>query len=276
MEVSWILFNRILAKVVREPVCQTYFGARIKCEIRDFIGRYLYNFGIWEPHISAFVQSRLSPGDVFCDVGANIGYDTLLASRLIGHDGAVVSIEASPSIAEKLRANLALNHSSNVRVVNAAVSDRRGVLTLYRARDGNSGTGTTLASRGLTKECDVPALPLIEILSARERGRLRLVKIDIEGGELAVLSDLLDKIDEFPATMEIVVEMSPDAPSVSGVNSQAVVDRFLERGFRAFILPNSYRPASYLEFAGPQSPVPFVGPLSGQQDILFSRQYGAG
>jgi FkbM family methyltransferase len=275
-EPSWLLFNRVLAKIVREPVCETYFGARIKCEIRDFIGRYLYNFGIWEPHISAFLQSRLSPGDVFCDVGANIGYETLLASRLVGPGGTVVSIEASPSITKKLHANLALNHTSNVRVVNAAVSDRRGMLTLYEARDGNSGTGTTLASRGLTKECDVAALPLTEILSKRERECLRLVKIDVEGGELPILCNLLDSIDEFPETMEIVVEMSPDAPAVLGVNSQGIVERFLKRDFRPFVLPNSYRPSAYLDFAGPQPPLPLIGPLSEQQDILFSRQYGVG
>jgi FkbM family methyltransferase len=262
----WNLFNWFLGKIVRESVSQTYFGASIRCEMRDFIGRYIYEFGVWEPHISAFLQTRLAAGDVFCDLGANIGYDTLLASWLVGSRGAVVSVEASPGIVEKLSANLALNGSTNVRVVNAAASDRRGVLTI---------TATILASRGQAIECDVPALPLMDILSDRERAGLRLVKIDIEGGELPVLCHILDNIDGFPCSMEIVVEIATDAPAVSGGNSDQIIERFRDRGFRAFVLANSYSPTSYLEFSGPQPPEPLCGPLTDQQDILLSRQYQA-
>jgi hypothetical protein len=56
-------------------------GWHITGHTRDWIQRNLYYFGLWEPNLSAWIESRLSPGDVFIDVGANIGYFTLLAAN---------------------------------------------------------------------------------------------------------------------------------------------------------------------------------------------------
>lgn len=76
------------------------------------------------------MAERLKPGDVFVDVGANIGYFSLLASKLVGPGGRVVAIEASPEVFDLLRRNLELNKAHNVRAVNVAISDREGSLQL--------------------------------------------------------------------------------------------------------------------------------------------------
>ena len=77
----------------------------------DLIQRYVYYFGVWEPTISQWFKGYVRPGDIVVDVGANIGWYTLLAAQRVGPEGQVVAIEASPTIAEHLRANLALNPS---------------------------------------------------------------------------------------------------------------------------------------------------------------------
>ena len=97
----------------------------------SFRGKF-FVFGIWEPNLTNFVQQRLRVGDTFVDVGANLGYYSLLASKLVGALGHVVAIEASPAIAAHLTKNLHLNNATNVRVVNAAAADRAGTLALYR------------------------------------------------------------------------------------------------------------------------------------------------
>lgn len=71
-------------------------GVRMSVDTKDIVQRYLYQFGIWEPSLSGWLARTLRPGDVFVDVGANIGYYSLLAARLVGHLGSVVAIEASP------------------------------------------------------------------------------------------------------------------------------------------------------------------------------------
>ena len=104
-------------------------------------------FGVWEPNISNAIENLLIPGDVFVDVGANIGYDTLLASTLVGSSGTVVSIEALPSTFENLSKNVACNSAKNVRIVNAAVAEKSGPVTIYSAPKANIGASTIVKGR---------------------------------------------------------------------------------------------------------------------------------
>ena len=77
-------------------------GDRVACHLPDLIQMYLYVFGVWEPDLAAYIRSRLNEGDVCVDVGANIGFDTLIASRKVGPSGGVVAIEASPLVAVQM------------------------------------------------------------------------------------------------------------------------------------------------------------------------------
>jgi len=92
---------------------------------------------------------RLAPGDAFVDVGANIGYFSLLASKLVGESGLVVAIEPSPTIFAVLESNLARNRAHNVRAVCVAASASTGMLRLFRGPDSNIGRTTVLADEGL-------------------------------------------------------------------------------------------------------------------------------
>ena len=62
-------------------VAKTIFGMQITGDAKDIIQQYVYYFGVWEPHITSWISSSLRPGDGFIDVGANIGYYSLLASQ---------------------------------------------------------------------------------------------------------------------------------------------------------------------------------------------------
>ena len=95
-----------------------------------------------------------------------MGYDSLLASSLVGPQGKVVAIEASPITFAKLNGNIALNKSTNIRAVNVAVSDRVGSLELFDISARNSGAATTVAGRGGKLIASVPALPLVQISDA--------------------------------------------------------------------------------------------------------------
>ena len=113
-----------------ETMTTTRDGLRMRVRFPDKIQKHIYLFGVWEPSITRFVNNRLRPGDLFVDIGANVGYYALLAAKRVGPSGAVVAIEASPSIACRLRENIALNGFTNIEVVEAAVSERRKTLPL--------------------------------------------------------------------------------------------------------------------------------------------------
>jgi FkbM family methyltransferase len=275
LPLKWSLFalrayDKLLRMLRSEHLATTYFGARIYCDLSDYIQFYIFHFGIWEPDISSVIERNLAPGDVFVDVGANVGYDALLGSWRVGSTGKVVAIEALPRTFALLRRNLELNEAStNVRAVNLAVSDRPGNLDLFELGELNIGTTTTVASRGGTFLASVDALPLTEILTPDERARLRLIKIDVEGAEPDVLRHLLDHLPKYPETMDLVVEVSPDDGPEAW---RDLFDRLKTAGFAAYEIANEYDRAWYLSWRRP-SPLRRIETLpASQKDVLFTRR----
>ena len=208
-------YDKLLRLYQQEYIGKTYFGAVMNCNLSDLIQSYVFHFGVWEPEISHLISEILQPGDVFVDVGANVGYDTLLGSSLVGSRGQVIAIEASPTTFDELKKNIALNNSTNIRTVNAAVSDRVGKLDLFDMSARNRGAATTLAGRGGKLIASVDALPLGQILTPTEMRGVRLVKIDVEGAEPMILNNIVDNIEAFPASMDLIVESAPDDPEAS-------------------------------------------------------------
>lgn len=263
-------YNKALRILAPEHLATTYFGARLYCNPQDLIQRMILYFGVWEPDVSRVIEQNLSAGDVFVDIGANIGYDTLLASSRVGATGKVVSIEASPRTFALLQRNLAANpSSSNVRAVNAAVSDRPGTLDLYEINEGNIGAATTLASRGGTLMASVEALPLAEILKPDELARLRLIKMDVEGAEPPILRHLLEQLSRYPAMMDIVVEASPDDDFEAW---RDVFERMRAAGFTAWAIENDYELEWYLRWRRPAKLQRVEAMPTRQQDLLFTRR----
>jgi FkbM family methyltransferase len=257
----------------RRRLARTYFGGAMLCDLEDFTDGFIYHFGVWEPHISAFIADRLRPGDAFCDIGANIGYYSLLASRAVGPRGLVIAVEPSPPIFAVLLENLALNGARNVRTVQAAVAARVGKVALYRGPSWNSGMTTTLPERGFKVADEVVALPLENILRSDEIARLRLIKIDVEGAEAPILESLLGRIADYPPEMEIIAELAFGEDANHSAILQDLVERFAAAGYSAFELPNTYDARSYMKFGGVIAPFPFKLPPAAQKDVLFSRHY---
>jgi hypothetical protein len=77
----WFL-SAILKRIKPTTTVLTYFGALMAVDLRDYIMLRLFWFGRWEPDVSDLIENFLKPGDVFVDVGANVGYYSLLASSI--------------------------------------------------------------------------------------------------------------------------------------------------------------------------------------------------
>jgi FkbM family methyltransferase len=226
-------------------VAKATFGAEFAGNTQDIIQRYIYYFGIWEPWVSRFIQKRLQPGDVVVDVGANIGYISLLAANTVGEQGRVVSIEASRRTFGALRANLDRNNASNVRAVNAAVSDTFGDLTLHSGPEDNCGMASIVHNLGGTSET-VKAAPLSHWLTERDISEVRLIKIDVEGAELSVLRSIVPILPRLRQDIEIVCEVAPDIPQDELLETLA---SFTSTGFHLYGLPGD-RMADYLTPSG--------------------------
>jgi FkbM family methyltransferase len=171
------------------PACG---GSRIVVDPSDYVNRIIAITGVWEPQVTAAFQALLSPGDACVDVGANIGYFSLLAARLVGSRGHVYAVEPSSPSYDRLTKNLELNNATNVTALRFAAAADEGEATLYEGPRSNRGASSLYPSRSCHGSAisSVPLRRVESLISRDEVLRLRLVKIDVEGYEIEVLRGL--------------------------------------------------------------------------------------
>ncbi|MEU7204395.1 FkbM family methyltransferase [Streptomyces sp. NPDC045470] len=253
---------------------RTRFGATIVTDTQDLIQRYIYLFGVWEPHLTRWLERRLRPGDVFVDVGANIGYYSLLASRLVGEKGAVVALEASSDFHRVLRKQVALNGCGNVRAVNAAISDREEMLTFILASSHNMGANSIVPYAGEAESTfEVAAQPLSEVLSADELARARVIKIDVEGAEGSVVRGLVPLLGQLRPDAELAIEVTPQRMLELGESAEELLGALRANGFHMYRLPNDYTASRYPAALRREAAVPirWREPITEESELLFSR-----
>jgi len=236
------------------------------------IQAHIFYFGQWEPNLTAFLKRRLGPGDTFIDVGANIGYFSLLASSIVGVTGNVVAIEASPSIFQQLGENVLRNLATNIRAVNVAASDKYGEVDLYRGIDGNQGSTTLSPALGTSREARVLAVPFDQILIGSELTSARVIKIDIEGAELPVLRCILSRIQDCRCDLEVVVEMASRADPDQRRLADSTIAEFVDAGFACYRLSNEFHIPRYLGRTAALPARRLTTEVSGTVDLIFSRE----
>lgn len=192
---------------VSRPLCRrlraeleipVYGGCRMIVDTSDISGQMLATSGIWEPHVSAAMQNLLTSGDTCVDVGANIGYFTLMASKLVGLQGHVYALEPSPETLARLESNLALNDTANVTSLRVAAGASEGYALLSMPPRENAGKAVIVGEVGDPLPCRhdssqvrrVPMRTLDSVLPPATWHKVRVVKIDVEGYEVEVLRGL--------------------------------------------------------------------------------------
>ncbi len=182
--------------------------------------------GAFEPETVRLVRELIRPGAVVVDVGACLGFYTLLAAQLAGPGGVVYAFEPDPRNVRWLHHNLRINHCQNVTVVPSAVSDAPGVRQLFlHQSDPSQSSLHTTARRA--RRIPVQTVTLDGVLDGR---RVDLIKLDIEGGELRALKGLRQTITSNPQ-MRLLVELNPRALGCAQVSESALVSWLEAAGF---------------------------------------------
>lgn len=188
-------------------------GGKMFVSTDDAIGRVLAISSVWEPSATAAFRHLLSPGDVCVDVGAHLGYFTLLASKLVGDDGHVYAFEPSPRNYEGLLANLARNGVTNVTPLGIAAGASATHALLHEGPGTNSGRATLRPVRPNLSPIEdqgllVEVRPISECIPQHHHTRIRVIKIDVEGTELEVLRGLTPIFD-LGERLAVLVEFNP-------------------------------------------------------------------
>jgi FkbM family methyltransferase len=149
----------------------------------------VYALGIYETEVIRLLQKYIRPADHCVDVGAHLGYLTILMTLLVGETGQVTSFEPVPETFRVLEENIRINNLRNVRLQNAALAEKSGTLSL--AINEQQELSWTPSSVGYAVgqnqyAITVPAISLDDFLSHSTR-MPAVIKIDVEGAELSVL-----------------------------------------------------------------------------------------
>jgi FkbM family methyltransferase len=142
----------------------------------------------YEPVETALIKKVLKPGDVFVDIGANIGYYTLLAARLAGPGGRVIAFEPDPCNFQLLGKNIRQNGYSNVVPLNLAVSDRSQNAQLFRSKT-NPGDHRIWDSGDRRESVPIRTVSLDEYFKKLDK-RVHFIKMDIQGAEAKALEGM--------------------------------------------------------------------------------------
>jgi FkbM family methyltransferase len=192
------------------------------------VGAEILRSHTYEPTVTAEFRRLLRPGMTVIDIGANIGYYSLLAASLVGPGGWCLAIEPNPRNVRLLAANIALNRYQHVQICQAAATESLTLLFLNTNHsNGVVSTADGLLAEALSRET-VLGLRLDDVFPALER--VDLIKVDIEGAEYRAITGLLRTIDRHrPA---VISEFSPPSlPAISGVSASAYLDLFVQRGY---------------------------------------------
>ena len=208
----------------------------LELDLSEHMQRRIFWLGGYNLDILRLLDRRLAPGMVFVDVGANIGELSLFASRRVGPSGRVYAFEPEPSIAATLRRHVEMNRAANVEVEAIALSDRSGELPLYLrpptevGREKNDGLATLIAAPGAIKVSTVRVDRFDDWTEGVQLAHLDVLKVDIEGGELAFLEGASESIRRFRPG--IVVEASRPSLEAAGFRCADLIERIQALGYR--------------------------------------------
>jgi FkbM family methyltransferase len=181
--------RRSKAEPTATEVIQAEEGFRIHVDPSDYaVGHTLARTGRYEPEVTATLRKVLAPGATLIDIGANVGWFSLLGASIVGPSGHVVAVEPNPRNVALLRESVKDNGFENVDVLPVALAERQGVAALET--DGSNGRVIPIDGpppETMEASFVVATYPLDELLDDVGTSRVDVMKIDVEGAEPLVL-----------------------------------------------------------------------------------------
>jgi FkbM family methyltransferase len=185
----------------------------------------------FEPGMIAVLRRFLGKGDAFVDLGANEGYFSCIASKLVGESGQVISIEPQSRLQSVIFRNMQENQAFNIAVLQCAVADGVGMATLSLTPDMNpGGSGLFRSTKYKTPTESIPQTTLARILSLIKLETIKLLKMDIESFEYeAILGS--KELFHSGRIKNIALELHPSILQRRGKSSDEILAFLKECGY---------------------------------------------
>jgi FkbM family methyltransferase len=203
------------------------------------VSRFIVSDGVWEKYETELIISRLQDGDIFIDVGANIGYYSALAAQLVGASGHVYGFEPEPLNYALFSGNAQRaggDFCDNVTAVNAALAAKQGegFLFLNTANRGDHQIYDDGKGRNKTAIALVHGDSYFDAIDATMKARL--IKVDTQGAEIEVLTGLNRLIQRSLDKLTLVIEFWPRGLINCGGNAHQLLDWLLALDMPIYII----------------------------------------
>jgi FkbM family methyltransferase len=215
-------------------------GIKVHVDLDDWIQKQIYFFGVYllEQHETRYWCDTLKEGDIVLDIGANIGYYSLLASKRVSGNGKIFSFEPVPLTFFRLVENIELNCFGNIYPNNLAISDQDGSLELFIADQYNTGMSSISPPAGdsSVERIKVIARSVDSLVEEFALDRIDFIKIDVEGAEMMVLNGMENTLGRFSPV--ICIELIDSLLKEAGSSLIEAWTYLTEKGYRPHLIGN--------------------------------------
>jgi FkbM family methyltransferase len=189
------------------------------------------------------MRLAMSKGDTFLEVGANHGAFSVMASTMVGSEGAVIAFEPQPELAGFIRKSFEANHFRNGTVFQMALSDHEGEATFYiPVHSGFAGVYQGFSGKGSHKKINVPLARLDHQLKNMNVPGQLFIKLDVEGSELPFLCGAENTVRERRPL--ILMEINPDSAAAAGYTVADLIAKLKALGYSRLAEMDEY-PGSF-------------------------------
>lgn len=188
---------KLFAPYERRIIVQLQDGLQLYLDPFSHLGLSILDSGSYEDEIENILRESLRPGNTFLDIGANEGYYSALAARLVGPQGRVIAVEPQSRLLDIIKINLALNGFHGGDIIHAAVAlDSGPVVEISLTPFSNTGASSLVNKYSWGGREKVSTITGEEIRKTTNVAGLDIVKVDVEGYEPEVVQSLLPLLRE--------------------------------------------------------------------------------
>ena len=200
----------------------------------EHIQQQLFWYGYYEKTLGDLVKKILKPEDVFLDIGANIGYFSLLAANK-EPTSKIFSFEPVKNPFEQMEKNISVNNIRNITTVNVAISDTNEEKELFISASDNSGMSSFQPPENFSgKKERVKVVSIDSWFKTAGLSRIDLVKLDIEGSELAALKGMQEVLQNFKPV--VIAEINPETLGLFNLKPVDICEYLTKLDFNGYLI----------------------------------------
>lgn len=228
---------------------QEYHKLRLNLDIDKYSQKIMWHYfsqgKFYEPEESKFLERVLNPGDTFIDIGAHIGYYSLLAAILVGETGRVISIEPDKTNINWIQDHITLNQFPQMEVIPTVLGSETKPVEFFYNADNDGGHALwdvglhefNKISRSHRQTSTLPMTTLDEVVRDKGLTGVKLIKIDTEGAEHQVLQGSLQTLATYQVPY-IIAEINRFALNKMGTDEKQLREFMATLGYSPYLLRN--------------------------------------